>query len=301
MKQMPLTNIAPLINRSLLRLVGADTVDFLQNLVSNDLKTLANQKVVYSALLTPQGKFLHDFFVIKWDDDIYLDCLTSRLPDLTKRLTMYKLRADVTLADVSEEFDLYAAFGSAPSEYPNELGGMSKNSDGVIYADPRLKSLGHRIVSRKGSSLKALIPNSADVAFSAYTAHRLSLGVPEGGTDIIPEKNFLLEANFEELNGVSFSKGCYVGQELTARTKYRAKIKKRLFSFHHDGDDLEVGDSISLDDVEIAVVAAFQAPYGLAFTRLKNWENSSNGSSLTTSSNITITKPDYVILPDLTD
>ncbi len=300
MKHMSASNIARLTNRSLLRLSGADTKVFLQNLVSNDLALLSDTKAIYSALLTPQGKFLHDFFLFEWQGDIFVECLSDRKADLVRRLTMYKLRANVTIADASEEFTLHAIFGPAPDDFPKELGELTSGDDHVLYADPRMGSLGYRAVFKKDASWADNFTNCTEVSFEDYTAHRLSLGVPEGGTDIVPEKSFLLEANFEELHGVSFSKGCYVGQELTARTKYRAKIKKRIFTFKYDGE-LVVGDSIKFQDTEVAVVAAFQAPFGLAFTRLKEWNKFGSGNVLTAEDGLQITKPDYVILPDLSE
>ena len=289
-----------LSNRSLLKLSGKDTFEFLQNLISNDLKTLSDMKVIYSALLTPQGKFLHDFFVISWKGDIYLDCLKERSSDLIRRLTMYKLRADCTITDVSEDLKISALFDGSNDDFPQLAGDASSSDAHVLYADPRIKELGYRVIETTDSNFTNALTDASEVPFEDYTAFRLSHGVPEGGTDIQPEKNFLLEANFEELNGVSFSKGCYIGQELTARTKYRAKIKKRLFAFKYE-DAIEVGDPIRLDGKEIATVSSFQAPYGLAFTRLADWQNIASGNAELEPAGLVLEKPDYVILPEAAD
>ncbi|WP_051548054.1 CAF17-like 4Fe-4S cluster assembly/insertion protein YgfZ [Sneathiella glossodoripedis] len=128
----------------------------------------------------------------------------------------------------------------------------------------------------------------------------MALGVPEGGIDILPEKNFLLEVNFEELNGVSFSKGCYVGQELTARTKFRAKIKKKLFAFTFDGE-INPGSSITLNGKEIATVTSFAKPHGLALTRLAEWKELGIASTDLEPSGIQLFKPEYVTLPETVD
>jgi len=294
---MTTTHIAPLGNRSLLRLQGADCKEFLQNLVSNDLNLLSPGQVIYAALLTPQGKFLHDFFIVQWQDAVYLDCLTERASDLIRRLTMYKLRADVTIEDVSSDHQLSAIWGDAPDNFPTAIGMAQAGTDYILYADPRLDHLGYRCIETKDSKFLSNLSGTASHPLTDYTAHRLSLGVPEGGTDLIPEKNFLLEGNMEELNCVSFSKGCYVGQELTARTKYRAKIKKRLFRFTYEGD-IAIGDSITLEDTEIATVVAFQAPYGLAFTRLKDWHNMEGTAAALSPKGLVLYKPDYVKLPE---
>ncbi len=286
-----------LSNRSLLKLSGKDTFEFLQNLISNNLKPLSETKVVYSALLTPQGKFLQDFFVISWKGDIYLDCLKDSSPDLIRRLTMYKLRADCTITDVSSDLAISALYDGAKDDFPQTTGDATGDETYFLYADPRLKELGYRIIETADSDFANALPGIKTAPIEDYTALRLSLGVPEGGTDIQPEKNFLLEANFEELNGVSFSKGCYIGQELTARTKYRAKIKKRLFAFRYDGK-IKAGDPIRFNDKEIATVSSFQAPYGLAFTRLADWQNIADGNAALEPAGLVLEKPDYVILPE---
>lgn len=289
-----------LSNRSLLKLTGKDTIEFLQNLISNDLKLLSETKAIYSALLTPQGKFLHDFFVLSWKGDLYLDCLKERSSDLIRRLTMYKLRADCTITDVSDDLKISALYGGTNDDFPQTVGEASSDAAHILYADPRLKELGYRVIETADSDFTNALADINIAPLEDYIALRLSLGVPEGGTDIQPEKNFLLEANFEELNGVSFSKGCYIGQELTARTKYRAKIKKRLFAFRYDGT-IEAGDPIRFNGKEIATVSSFQAPYGLAFTRLADWQNIADDSADLEPAGLVLEKPDYVILPETTE
>ncbi len=292
--------LAKLDSRTLLRLTGSDKKDFLQNLVSNDLTPLSSEQVIYAALLTPQGKFLHDFIITERKDAVYLDCASDRKDDLIKRLTLYKLRADVAIEDVTDQSELYAFFGDATVPADLSIGQAEQREGCILYRDPRHEDLGFRIIGRKDSDWHGDFKNFETVDESSYLQHRLSLGIPEGGSDIVPEKNFLLEMNFEELNGVSFSKGCYVGQELTARTKHRAKIKKRLFSFTYDGT-LSPGDSIRLEDREIATVSAFSAPHGLALTRLDGWQKLQSGHSSLEPAGLILIKPDYVILPEAED
>jgi tRNA-modifying protein YgfZ len=270
-------------NRAILVLTGADVVEFLQNLITNDMVQVTDTRAMYSALLTAQGKFLHDFFVLKWGDDLLLDVATDRKDDLVRRLTMYKLRANVTLSDGA--FDVYALFGETPE---SPAGTVTEKGDRLHYIDPRLSALGTRIITPRGSKPET---DAAEVPYAVYDAHRIALGIPEGGSDIIPEKNFLLEANFEELNGVSFSKGCYVGQELTARTKHRAKIKKRLFQITFDGE-LTPGQTITSGGKEIAEVRSVQNGHGLALTRIDPVINGIEGE--TEPANVVFTKPDYL-------
>ncbi len=281
---------AKLDNRSLLKISGNDRIDFLQNLVSNDLSELSNSNAIYSALLTPQGKFLFDFFILDFGDYLLLDCEKSRSADLIKRLTMYKLRSAVDIEDISSHMNAFALF-ACDAATENDA---PKIVDGKLVADPRLPQLGYRLYSATPT-----INNLKEVSRDEYQKHRFALGVPEGAEDIQPEKNFLLEANFEELNGVSFSKGCYIGQELTARTKFRAKIKKRLFNFEFDGN-VNVGDPITADDKEIAKVVSFSKPFGLAMTRLDAFEALTSDTALIPAG-LKLTKPDYVILPEKED
>ncbi|WP_169542923.1 CAF17-like 4Fe-4S cluster assembly/insertion protein YgfZ [Sneathiella aquimaris] len=296
---MSVASIAKLENRCLLSLAGEDAFAFLQNLVTNDLTLLEKAQAIYSALLTPQGKFLHDFIISKKEDALYLDCPASRKDDLIKRLTMYKLRAKVDIQDVTADFHLYALFGDTAqalaTSYHDHQGAQEDKSS-LLFADPRLQQLGYRFYCPVTAAQPDFFSSAALVPFDDYTKFRLALGVPEGGSDIEPEKNFLLEINFEELNGVSFSKGCYVGQELTARTKHRAKIRKRLFQFTSD-ENISVGDVFKVDGKEAATVLSFTAPFGLALTRLDAWEKIEQGAPVSPE-NIAISKPAYVHLPE---
>lgn len=298
---MTLQQMTSLDNRAILTLTGVDVVEFLQNLITNDMAEVTDSHAIYAALLTAQGKFLHDFFVVKSGDDILLDVAADRKADLLRRLTMYKLRADVSLSDGA--FDITARFGNIPDQAP---GTVTRTENSLEFIDPRLPAMGTRILTPRDNKQSNKSSNqppdessgkahseiaATQVPYAAYDAHRLALGIPEGGADIIPEKNFLLEANFEELNGVSFSKGCYVGQELTARTKHRAKIKKRLLQIHFDGD-LTPGQSITRDGKEIAEVRSVQNGHGLALTRIGP---SQDGSPETTEpAGIVFTKPAYL-------
>jgi hypothetical protein len=262
--------ITLLENRAVITLSGADVSHFLQNLITNDMDQVSETRGIYAALLTAQGKFLHDFFVLKKGEGYLLDCAADRKDDLIRRLTMYKLRADVAISENGEQ--VYALFGErAPTAagLPDKAGTVKQVGAALYVVDPRLTAMGVRIIANNEFDQEAAFPAATTALYEAYDAHRLTLGIPDGGTDILPEKNFLLEANFEELNGVSFTKGCYVGQELTARTKHRAKIKKRLFQLTYDGT-LNPGDKITRDGTEIAEVRSFANGQGLALVRIEN-------------------------------
>ncbi len=206
-----MTQIAQLPGRGVIAVEGVDRVGFLQGLVSNDVADAAPGRAVWAALLSPQGKWLADFFILADGERLLLDCERQQTAMLVARLSRYRLRSQVALHDVSAEHTVHAAWGGHPGEI----------AEAVMAPDPRLPEAGWRIVARG-----PLAPAQADEA--AWDRHRLALGLPDGSRDLELDKTVLLEAGFDELHGVSWSKGCYMGQELTARTKYRGLVKRRL-------------------------------------------------------------------------
>jgi tRNA-modifying protein YgfZ len=203
-------HLACLLERGVLAVAGEDRVAFLQGLVSNDVAEVRPGHAVWAALLTPQGKWLADFFIVEESERLLLDCERAQIPMLVARLQRYRLRAHVSVADASDEFAVHVAWGGAP-----------ETDAGVIAApDPRLPEAGWRLLARA--------PLAANASFEEWDLHRLALGLPDGSRDLEAERTLLLEAGFDELAGVSWTKGCYMGQELTARTRYRGLIKRRL-------------------------------------------------------------------------
>ena len=216
-----LNDLTCLNDRAILTLSGPDRKNFLQGLITNDMGKLSSAAVIYAALLTPQGKYLHDFFICEKNETLYLDGERSRIADLFRRLMMYKLRADVSLVDASEDYTVMAS----PEPLVEGL---------VSYADPRHSHLGYRTImaARPANQQSGQQP---DQQINAYDDLRLSLGLPAGSRDFDVDKTLILEGNMAELGAVDFNKGCYVGQEVTARMKYRATLKKRLLPIDVDG------------------------------------------------------------------
>ena len=200
--------------RGVLELSGEDRVAFLQGLVSNDVAEAAPGRIVWAALLTPQGKWLADFFVHAHEDTLRLDCERAQVPMLIERLSRFRLRSRVEFADISHKVGVHVFWGA--------LGVTSR----FAAPDPRLPEAG----------IRAILPERIASASTSeyYDAHRLSLGLPDGSRDLDAEKTVLLEAGFDELHGISWTKGCYMGQELTARTKYRGLVKRRLVPVYTD-------------------------------------------------------------------
>ncbi len=262
---------AVLEGRGVLSVSGPDRVSFLQGLVSNDVEKAGPGCAVYAALLTPQGKFLYDFFIVEAEDALLLDCERSGIEGLKKRLNMYKLRADITLEDRSEDWSVAAVFDGDTFEAAVE--GVA------VFADPRLAKAGVRCILPRTEAPAILEKAGFDAADETDYDHlRLTLGLPDGSRDMVVEKSTLLESGFDELGGVDWDKGCYMGQELTARTKYRGLVKKRLMPVSFDGPPPEAGTQVTQDGKDVGEVrssiATEEGGIGLALMRLEALENS---------------------------
>ena len=250
-------------NRGVLRLSGADRLGFLQGLVSNDV---TKGQAVYSCLLTPQGKFLHDFFIVPDGESLLIECEADRRDDLMRRLKAYKLRSKVEIADEPNEQHVYTVFE------------VTRLPDCIHYQDPRSTLLGTRILAKEALSGKAL-------SFDAYDRLRISLGIPDGSRDMEVGKAILLENNIDIFHGIAWEKGCYMGQELTARTRYRGLVKKRLMPVRMVGTPPAIGTPLIENGVEIGEMRTHSGDLGLALIKLdiahQNRELVVDGAKLT--------------------
>lgn len=237
-------------HRSVIAVGGADRVEFLQGLISNDTTKVAPGRAIWAALLTPQGRFLNDMFVIDGGaDTLLLETERERAPALAKKLTLYKLRSKVTVEDRSAAMEVAVVFGTGAEK---ALQIADAQGGAISFVDPRLAELGVRVLAPAGTAATLLSTRGITAAsLDDYDALRLSLGVPDGSRDLPVEKALLLESGFDELNGVDWKKGCYMGQELTARTKYRALVRKRLFPVSVQGTLPAPGTSVYLDGKEV--------------------------------------------------
>lgn len=223
--------------RRILKLTGKDVEDFLQGLITNDINGTA-QGLVYAAILTPQGKYLADFFVLKSDDGILLDVADSHADGLMARLNMYKLRADVTIAEA--RLHVHRGLGSTPEG---------------AFADPRHAELGWRAYCET--------PQTDDAV--DWTALRVAYQIPETGVELTSD-TFILEVGFEQLNGVDFRKGCYVGQEVTARMKHKTELRKGLARVAVSGA-AETGTEITADGKPAGTLFSRAGDEALAYLR----------------------------------
>jgi tRNA-modifying protein YgfZ len=243
-----MTRLAALPERGVIEVGGEDRITFLQGLVSNDVAEAVPGRAVWAALPTPQGKWLADFFIMADGDRLLLDCEREQMPMLLQRLSRFRLRSKVTLRAV-EELSVYAAWESLPT------------APALTAPDPRLPEAGWRLLSAT--------PLPATVYEADWDSHRLALGLPDGSRDLEAEKTVLLEAGFDELNGVSWSKGCYMGQELTARTKYRGLLKRRLVPVAVTGTLPAPGTPVLRDGTEVGHMRSGRDQAGLAVLRLE--------------------------------
>ena len=285
---------AALPHRAVITVGGADRFSFLQGLISNDMRRVEAGRAMWAAFLTAQGKFLHEFFVVPHRDVVLLECESARRDDLATRLGRYRLRAKVTLAPL-DTLRVGAAWGDcagAAVDADETQGAVKEHNGGVFYADPRLPGAGLRFALPPDEVSGLPMPTAT---LEAYDKHRITLGLPDGGRDMEVEKALLLENGFDELHGVDFQKGCYVGQELTARTHYRALIKRRLMPVTIEGATPRPGEALVLDGREAGEMRSAAGGHGLALVRLDAWKH---GASLTAGgARITPLKPDWMKLP----
>ncbi len=291
-------------SRAILTVAGEDRQAFLQGLVSNDVRRAAPDQAIYAAFLTPQGKFLHDLFIAEIDGVLAIDCEAARRADLLKRLSMFKLRSKVTIADAGAGWTsavLYGADALARLGLAARPGQAAAFGGGSVFVDPRLAALGARaILPRAAAATRLAEAGFAPGSAETYDRLRLSLGVADGSRDLLPEKAILLENGFDELNGIDWQKGCYLGQELTARTKYRGLVRKRLLPVAIDGAAPEFGTPLMLGDQEAGEMrsAAADGSQGLAMIRVEHLARACAEGLRAGATRLTPRLPDWVKLPE---
>ncbi|RMD86803.1 MAG: folate-binding protein, partial [Alphaproteobacteria bacterium] len=220
---------------------------------------------LYAALLTPQGKYLFDFFLVPDGDRILLDCEGARRDDLMRRLMLYRLRARVEIVDVSADFAVWALLGDAAMELPGMPGAMAPLAGGIVFRDPRTAEIGWRAILPAG-----VTPAFAKGSPARYEHLRVTLGLPDGSRDLEVEKTLALEANFDLLGAIDFDKGCYVGQEITARTKHRGKVRRRLIPVEVAGEEpVARGQAILVADRPVGELRSVSGSSAIALLRLE--------------------------------
>lgn len=273
---------ALLPSRGVLRLAGPDARKYLQGLITSDIDKAQEGQAIHAGLLSPQGKILFDFFVVGADGGYLIDAAQEKAGELAKRLAFYRLRAQV---EIGEETALAvaAAWGGAPRA----------PEGAIVYTDPRLPELGFRILLQAGSNVGDLGCTAASEV--DYHARRIRLGVPEGGLDYGFGEAFPHEALFDQLNGVDFAKGCYVGQEVVSRMEHRGTARKRIVPVEGEARLPASGTSIDAGGVPIGTLGSVSGTSGLALIRLDRAEEAlAHGTPLTAADvKITLHQPAF--------
>ena len=294
---MNIKNVYILDDRAILYINGEDAKEFLQNLISNDINKVNNETSCFTSLLTPQGKFLYEFIIVKHKLGYLIDCEKSQSEGLFKQLTLYKLRSKVEILNLSNEF-VVAGFSHEKfltfDEAKDQSGFTIKYREDPIFLDPRNKQLGARLIinlEKLYLSLKKLDLNNADLKEYYSLSH--SLGIVPKDLNKLQDKLFGIECNFEELNGIDFKKGCYVGQENTARIKLKNKLSKRLFPINLINGKLHEGESIYNNEIEIGKVL-IDNDYPFALIKYLNENFDEKANFKTKEASININKPDWI-------
>ena len=294
---MNIKNVYILDDRAILYLNGEDTKEFLQNLISNDMNKVSETNTCFTSLLSPQGKFLYEFIIIKHKSGYLIDCEKSQADGLYKQLSTYKLRSKVEILNLSNEF-VVAAFSYEKfltfDKVQDKSGFTIKYREDPIFLDPRNKQLGARLIinlEKLYLSLKKL--DLHDTNLREYYSFSHKLGIVPKDLNKLQNKLFGIECNYEELNGIDFKKGCYVGQENTARIKLKNKLSKRLLPINITKGELTEGESIYYNENEIGKVLIDN---GYPFALIKYLDENFNGKSdfNTKKASIKIKLPDWI-------
>jgi tRNA-modifying protein YgfZ len=276
----PAFTFLPLLDRTVVSVVGADAVAFLDNLATNALDQLKSGDARFSALLTPQGKITFEFFALRTFDGFLLETHRASAAELVKRLSLYKLRAKVTFKDEGAVM-LVAASPERPADRAT-----------VSFPDPRNAALGYRVLSRD-PTLRLLYDPAQE---QAYHRIRIGLGVPAGGLDYSLGDTFPHEANYDRIAGVSFSKGCFVGQEVVARMQNKTVVRKRVVKVMGEAA-LHSGASVQIGDAEIGRIGSTDGVSALALLRLDRALEAAKASQPLTADGVILTvAPDELAL-----
>ena len=294
---MNIKNVYILDDRAILYVNGEDAKEFLQNLISNNINKVTDANSCFTSLLSPQGKFLYEFFIIKHKSGYIIDCEKPQVDGLFNQLSIYKLRSKVEILNLSNEF-VVAAFSHEKfltfDEAQDISGFTLKYREDPIFLDPRHKKLGARLIinlEKLYLSLKKL--DLKDSELKDYYSFSHKLGIVPKDLNKLQNKLFGIECNYEELNGIDFKKGCYVGQENTARIKLKNKLSKRLLPINTIQGELTEGESIYYNEKEIGKVL-IEKDYPFALIKYRDLNLSVNNNFNTKDASLKIEKPDWI-------
>lgn len=284
---------ALLPDRGVVKVAGDEARTFLNGLLTADIAQVSPQGARFGALLTPQGKIIVDCIVVEAEakdgGGFFLDCPRALASNLLEKLKFYKLRAKLTIDDASSSLGVVAIWD-----------GNGNTEHGLVYADPRLPALGQRVILPPGLVPQAAADLNARLVHAAeYDAHRIELGVPHGGFDFIYGDTFPHEADMDQLNGVDFAKGCYIGQEVVSRMEHRGTARNRIVPVAADGSAPESGIPVMAGDKQVGLTGSAAGSQGLAMLRLDRVADAQAAGARLTAGGVTLhpRKPEWARFP----
>jgi len=291
--------VITLEDRGFIQINGPEAKDFLQNIVTNDIEKVTNSSTVFSSILTPQGKYLFEFFILKLKDSYLLECEKKSTTEIIKILKFYKLRSKVDLIDLSEKYVASIISLEKFKEIGNSSlskGSTANYRDDPAYIDPRSDKLGAKIISKLENihlTIKKLNLKIADK--KKYYNKSFELGIPQINLDKLKEKIFGIENNLDELNGIDFKKGCYVGQENTSRIKLRNKLRRRILPVKEIAGEILENDIIKYKNSEIGKIM-IDKPYSFALVKVvePDLKELINTELMCGESKVKILKPEWI-------
>ena len=296
---MEINEISILEDRGFIHVIGDEAKNFLQNIVTNDLEKITNNFTVFSSILTPQGKYLYEFFIIKLKNEYLLECEKESTSEIIKIFNFYKLRSKVNLTDVSKKYISAVISLNKSKEIDislNSKGCTTSYKDSIIFVDSRNENLGAKIIS-KSENIKHVIKNLnlVKVDKEKYYTKSFNLGIPQINLNKLKDKIFGIENNLDELGGIDFKKGCYIGQENTSRIKLRNKLRRRVLPVVKISGKLRENDIIKFNGLEIGKII-IDKPYSFAVVKVvePNLKDFSNNELVCGESKIKIIKPEWI-------
>ena len=296
---MEKNEVITLEDRGFIQVTGLEAKDFLQNIVTNDIEKVSSNSTVFSSILTPQGKYLFEFFVLKLKDSYLLECEKKSSAEIIKLLNFYKLRSKVDFIDLSEKY--VAAVVSLEKFKEMNGSNLSKGSttsygDDPVYIDPRNDKLGAKIISKLENihlTIKKLNLKISDK--KNYYNKSFELGIPQIDLNKLKDKIFGIENNLDELNGIDFKKGCYIGQENTSRIKLRNKLRRRILPIQKISGEISENDVIKYKNNDIGKIL-IDKPYSFALVKIvePDIKEFSNTELTCGKSKVKILKPDWI-------
>ena len=296
---MEKNEVITLEDRGFIQVKGPEAKDFLQNIVTNDIEKVTNSSTLFSSILTPQGKYLFEFFVLKLKDGYLLECEKKSTVEIIKLLNFYKLRSKIDLINLSEKY--VAAIISLEKFKEINSSSLSKGSttsyqDDSVYIDPRNDKLGAKIISKIENihlTIKKLNLKIADK--KKYYSKSFELGIPQIDLNKLKDKIFGIENNLDELNGIDFKKGCYIGQENTSRIKLRNKLRRRILPVQKIAGAVYENDIIKYKDTDVGKIM-IDKPYSFALVKVvePDLKEFSNTELMCGKSRVKILKPEWI-------